>query len=78
MRAVYEAIPLELNAYTLEDRFRRDPRRGFSVQKEVAKWAAEGRLGTPEEIRLAARDFSNEVLERLEALDKNSFPILTT
>lgn len=40
----YEAIPLEVNAYTLEDRFRREPRRGFSIQQEVAKWAAEGRL----------------------------------
>jgi hypothetical protein len=40
----YEAIPLEVNAYSLEDRFRGDPRRGFSVQQEVAKWAGEGRL----------------------------------
>ena len=40
----YEAIPLEVNAYTLEDHFRRVPHRGFSVQQEVAKWAAEGRL----------------------------------
>jgi hypothetical protein len=40
----YEAIPLEVNAYTLEDRFRREPHRGFSVQREVAKWAAEGRM----------------------------------
>jgi len=40
----YEAIPLEVNAYTVEDRFRNDPRRGFSVQAEVAKWLAEGRL----------------------------------
>jgi hypothetical protein len=40
----YEAIPLERNAYALEDRFRTDPRRGFSVQKEVANWAADGRL----------------------------------
>jgi len=40
----YEGIPLEVNAYTLEDRFRADPSRGFSVQKEVAKWLAEGRL----------------------------------
>jgi hypothetical protein len=40
----YEAIPLEVNAYGLEDRFRRDPRRGFSVQAEVAQWLAEGRL----------------------------------
>jgi len=40
----YEAIPLEINAYTLEDRFRTNPHRGFSVQQEVASWAAEGRL----------------------------------
>ena len=25
----YEAIPLEVNAYSFEDRFRRDTRRGF-------------------------------------------------
>jgi hypothetical protein len=40
----YKGIPLEVNAYTLEDHFRTDPSRGFSVQKEVAKWLAEGRL----------------------------------
>ncbi len=40
----YDAIPLEVNAYTLEGRFRSDPRRVFSVQQEVAKWAAEGHL----------------------------------
>lgn len=40
----YEAIPLEVNAYSLEDRFRRDPRRVFSVQAEVTQWLAEGRL----------------------------------
>ena len=40
----YEAIPLEVNAYSLEDRFRRDPRRAFSVQAEVAQGLADGRL----------------------------------
>lgn len=40
----YEAIPLEVNAYTLEDRFRREPHRPFSVQQEVARWVTEGRL----------------------------------
>jgi hypothetical protein len=40
----YEAIPLEVNAYSLEGRFRRDARQGFSVQAEVAHWLAEGRL----------------------------------
>jgi hypothetical protein len=41
----YEAIPLEVNAYSLEDRFRSAPRKGFSVQSEVEKWLAGGRLG---------------------------------
>ena len=40
----YEAIPLEVNAYSFEDRFRRDPQRGFSVEAEVTQWLAEGRL----------------------------------
>jgi hypothetical protein len=40
----YEAIPLEVNAYSLEDRFRRDPRRMFSVENEIGRWAAEGKL----------------------------------
>ncbi len=40
----YEAIPLEVNAYALEDRFRSDPRQGFSVQTEVARWITDGRL----------------------------------
>jgi hypothetical protein len=40
----YEAIPLETNAYALEDRFRRDPNRGFSLRQEVGKWAGEGKL----------------------------------
>ncbi len=40
----YEAIPLEVNAYTLGGRFESDPRRMFSVEDEVGKWAAEGRL----------------------------------
>jgi hypothetical protein len=40
----YEAIPLEGNAYTLAGRFESDPRRMFSVEDEVGRWAAEGRL----------------------------------
>ena len=40
----YEAIPLEVNAYGLEDRFRRRPRDGFLVQTEVKLWIAEGRF----------------------------------
>ena len=40
----YEAIPLEVTAYTLGGRFESDPRRMFSVEGEVRRWAAEGRL----------------------------------
>jgi hypothetical protein len=40
----YEAIPLEVNAYTLEGRFESDPRQVFSVEDEVGRWAIEGRL----------------------------------
>jgi hypothetical protein len=40
----HEAIPLEVNAYTLGGRFESDPRRMFSVEDEVARWAADGRL----------------------------------
>jgi hypothetical protein len=40
----YAAIPLEVNAYTLGGRFESDPRRTFSVEDEVGRWAAEGRL----------------------------------
>jgi hypothetical protein len=40
----YEALPLEVNAYTLEDRCRREPHWKFSVEQEVARWAAEGQL----------------------------------
>lgn len=40
----YESIPLEVNAYMLEDRFRREPHSRFAVQQEVASWAAKGRL----------------------------------
>jgi hypothetical protein len=40
----YEAIPLEVNAYTLGGRFESEPRRMFSVEDEVGRWAAEGRL----------------------------------
>jgi hypothetical protein len=40
----YEAIPLEVNAYTLGGRFESDPRRMFSVEDEVGRWATEGRL----------------------------------
>jgi hypothetical protein len=37
----YEAIPLEVNAYTLEGRFESDPHSMFSVEGEVGRWAAE-------------------------------------
>jgi hypothetical protein len=40
----YEAIPLEVNAYALGGRFEADPNQMFSVQNEVRKWHAEGRL----------------------------------
>jgi hypothetical protein len=40
----YEAIPLEVNAYTLGGRFEANPRQRFSVEDEVRKWAAEGLL----------------------------------
>jgi hypothetical protein len=34
----YNTIPLELNAYGLEGKFRKPPHRGFSVEQEVAAW----------------------------------------
>lgn len=40
----YEAIPLEINAYALERRFESDSHRAFSVEDEVRRWAADGRL----------------------------------
>jgi hypothetical protein len=40
----YDAIPLEVNAYTLGGRFESSPRRIFSVEDEVGRWSAEGRL----------------------------------
>jgi hypothetical protein len=40
----YEAIPLEVNAYTLGGRFESDSHRVFSVGDEVGEWAAAGRL----------------------------------
>lgn len=35
----YEAIPLEVNAYALGDRFEANPRQGFSVSDEVGEWS---------------------------------------
>ena len=40
----YQAIPLEVNAYTLEGRFEANPAQRFSVADEVTKWQAGGRL----------------------------------
>jgi hypothetical protein len=40
----YEAIPLEVNAYTLEARFVRNPQTPFDVSREVAKLAGAGKL----------------------------------
>jgi hypothetical protein len=37
----YEAIPLEVNAYTLEGRFEANHHQRFSVEDEVRKWHAE-------------------------------------
>jgi hypothetical protein len=40
----YEAIPPEVNAYTLGGRFEQNPARQFSVSEEVKKWSVEGKL----------------------------------
>jgi hypothetical protein len=40
----YEAIPLEVNAYTLGGRFEANPRQQFSVEDEVRQWREAGRL----------------------------------
>lgn len=40
----YEAIPLEVNAYTLEGRFEKSPAQQFSVAEEVRRWVAEGKF----------------------------------
>jgi hypothetical protein len=40
----YEAIPLEVNAYTLGGLFEQNPDKQFSVADEVSRWLAEGRL----------------------------------
>jgi hypothetical protein len=40
----YDAIPLEINAYTLGGRFEQDSGRLFSVADEVQDWLTEGRL----------------------------------
>ncbi len=40
----YEAIPLEINAYALGERYERDPGRPFSVADEVTRWTREGRF----------------------------------
>jgi hypothetical protein len=40
----YEAIPLEVNAYTLGSRFEQNPANRFSVEDEVRRSIAEGRL----------------------------------
>ena len=40
----YEAIPLEINAYTLEDRFRQQPQPAFSVPEQVTSWVANGKF----------------------------------
>jgi hypothetical protein len=40
----YEAIPLEVNAYTLGGRFEQNPAGQFSVADEVRSWLGNGRL----------------------------------
>lgn len=40
----YEAIPLEVNAYTLGGRFEQNPAGHFAVAEEVRRWAAQGKL----------------------------------
>ena len=40
----YEAIPLEVNAYTLGGRFEQNPSNRFSVMHKVGRWIAEGRF----------------------------------
>ena len=40
----YEAIPLEVNAYTLGGRFEKNPAQQFSVAEEVRRWVGVGRF----------------------------------
>lgn len=40
----YEGIPLERNAYSLGERFEKDPTKRFSVADEVAEWIAANRF----------------------------------
>jgi hypothetical protein len=40
----YEAIPLEVNAYALEGRFRQSPDQMFSVEHEVSAWIRDNRF----------------------------------
>jgi hypothetical protein len=40
----YEAIPLEVIAYALGERYENDPTQRFSVADEVATWIEQGRL----------------------------------
>ena len=40
----YEAIPLEIQAYGLGAHFEAEPTRPFSVEEEVSRWIADGRL----------------------------------
>ena len=40
----YAGIPLEVNAYALEDRYERDPSRPFSVADEVQAWVKQDRF----------------------------------
>ena len=61
----YEAIPLEVNAYTLGGRFESDPRRMFPVEDEVGRWAAEG-FALPMNSRENARKNLESILPELK------------
>jgi hypothetical protein len=43
-RGSYEAIPLEVNAYTLQRCFGQNPAKQFSVAEEVRRWALDGKV----------------------------------
>ena len=42
--AATRKIPLERNAYLLDERYEKDPNLHFSVADEVAEWNAQGRF----------------------------------
>jgi hypothetical protein len=40
----YDGVPLEINAYQLDERFAKDPEQKFSVEIEVQKWIDAGKF----------------------------------